>query len=161
MHFYIEHKNENNEWEYTYLSDKDGDPITYYYRNYLLFGLLAEVRAMGVPGFTKSYCQLPGDISKEVAKEWDEWEKSAHSTVWYSLSELNMFLKYLELQAEFEEFKCNVKNDDDENYWLEEGYAETKESIDTLSKFINFIQMVLYYNNIFGDDARVILWFDN
>lgn len=164
MHFYIEYKNKNNEWEYLYLADKEGNPIAYYYRNYLLFGLLAEVRAMGVDNFTKSNRQMPNDISKEITEEWNTWKDHSHSSTWYTLSELDMFLQHLNLQVEFEKYKLdNLKNvSEDELDWQRQSYLETKESAEILSTFINFIKIVLFHNDVFEEEnVRIILWFDN
>lgn len=165
MHFYVEYKDDKGEWKYISLLDNDGDPISYYYRNYQLFGLLAEVRALGIPGFTKEHCSVPADLSEEVKKEWQHWEDDAHSFTLYYLSELHMFIKYLQLETEKEKLQYNfnkiVNNEDD--IYLGESIHETVESYKILENFGYFINLVLYFNNVYVDDnnVRIIMWFDN
>ncbi len=71
------------EWNRSEYGDQ---PITS--RNYGLFGWLADVRNYSrVPAISQPR-GVPNDVSKEVAKEINEWDGDGHSHSWLLLSEM-------------------------------------------------------------------------
>lgn len=156
IHIYVEKLNDNNEWEYIYMKDKDGDTVTWYPRDYTLFGLLAEVRREGYDDLTKVR-GLPYNMSDEVNQAYEEYKDDYHSATWYMLSELDSMKQYLIMKRE----NIILSNllAQEEKVQLKEEYESI---IGSLTSFCNAIEFICSTNFTYSPDkARVIVWFDN
>jgi hypothetical protein len=79
IHSYVEIRN-GNQWESSLNEVFD-------YRNYGLFGFLADVRNYSHSPVIAEPRGLPDDVSPELRAEYDEWG-DCHSTSWLTLAEL-------------------------------------------------------------------------
>lgn len=163
MHVFVEKKNNNNEWEYIYLKNKEDDIVQCYFRNYLLFGALANVRAPEVIGFTKANRGLPDNVSQEIYNKYEE-VSYFHNVTWYSFSELRMFKQYIEKDLEIskEKFEIAKQNNANDLEWIEEDYYWNKDLAEAFNNFLFFLSIIADFNYVYNDDIlRVIVWFDN
>lgn len=155
MHFYVEKINAENKWEYIYLTDKNGNIISYYSRNYQLFGLLGGVRAIEHNILTRVR-YLPFDVSDAVKEEHDKYEPDCHHSTWYTLSELYFMKEYLKLEQ-----KNMLLSDYDEETKEEMNY-EYDSLLTSLQNFCTIIDFIAdTYWSFDPEKTRVILWFDN
>lgn len=165
IYVYVEKRNKNNnEWEYIFLKNKEDEIIDYYYRNSILFGALAGVRAPEVDGFTKENRGFPLNMSAAVKAKYEKNAKYYYGMTWYSVAELNMFMKYIEQMYKNakKEFKQAQKTDANNLEWKEEDYYYWKDVKQGMKNFLSFIELIADYNSAYSaDDVRVIMWFDN
>lgn len=164
IHVYVEKYNkENNEWEYIFVKNAQDQKVDWYYRNYVLFGMLAEVRAMGIPGYTEVR-GLPHDVSTDVLEKYKEWEEDFHSVTWYSKDELYKMLQYIKKEKEIKELKyenMKLKNEDEEKLeYMKIIIEESEEEYAILQCFNDYIDFICEANWAYGD-IRVIVWFDS
>lgn len=151
IHFFTEKYNkESNQWEYICLRDKDENIINWYVRNYELFGMLAGVRADELDGFTQVK-GLPRDFDESLTKVYDN-NDYFHSATWYTMAELLLGKKCLELTIK----EKQLKNEDAGLI------VELEYSLEVFKHFIYFIDLIAYYNGAYdANDVRVTVWFDN
>ena len=115
-------------------------------RDYELFSLLAGVRGWYEPF---DFCRgLPDSVSSKIEAEHAGWGMDCHSTSWYDLCELNLFIK---------EFKLNNAETEVEK---EEGM------IPRLEKFwegiVNYLEFAgEFVWDIKPNKYRIVFWFDN
>lgn len=166
IHVYIEAVNNDGEWEEIYLLDKDGDKVTWYPRDYSLFGLLGEVRGEGIEGYTQVMSGLPYDVSETILNEYKKYESSFFGATYYSLRDLCLFVQHLEEQInnlmkdyQLALFACKDKE------WAGNIAEEIKlyeEYKGALVPFVSWITHVAYFNAFFStNQVRTIIWFDN
>lgn len=72
-----------------YEAIRDVSPFDY--RNYGLYGWLADVRNYSAVTPIAAKRGLPDDMSADVREEYELWEMDAHSASWLALSELLAF----------------------------------------------------------------------
>lgn len=156
IHFYIEKLNDNNKWEYIYIKNKDDEIVTWYPRDYKLFGLLAGVRGDTYDDLTKIR-GLPYNMSSEVNTTYEKYKDDYHSATWYMLSELYSMKRYLEVKKE------NILLSD---LYTPENKAALKEEYDSLihslHNFCNTVDFIGTTHSTYSfDKVRAIIWFDN
>lgn len=135
------------DWSRNYFKKDFGDrPINW--RDYSLYGWLADVRNYScVPAISQPR-GIPDDVSPEVAQEINNWADDGHSHSWLSLSEL--------LAVDYEKV-LNPRNgaafaDEGEGMHitlrehLSERYFRVLETLKTLGS---------------PDDVRIVFWFDS
>ena len=156
IHMYVEKLNNDNEWEYIYIKDKDNNIVAWYPRDYTLFGLLAEVRREGYDDLTKVQ-GLPYNMSDEVNQAYEEYKDDYHSATWYMLSELDSMRQYLIMKRE--NIILSNLHAQEEKVQLKEEYESI---IGSLTSFCNAVEFICSTNSAYSPDkARVIVWFDN
>lgn len=147
-----------DDWDKNYFKKDFGDrPINW--RDYSLYGWLADVRNYScVPAISQPR-GIPDDVSPEVAQENNDWADDGHSRSWLSLAEL--------LATDYEQvfWDRRVTKQTSPNSWngaaladegegkhitlrehLSEGYFRVLETLKTLGN---------------PDDVRIVFWFDN
>lgn len=147
-----------DDWDKNYFKKDFGDrPINW--RDYSLYGWLADVRNYScVPAISQPR-GIPDDVSPEVAQENNDWADDGHSHSWLSLAEL--------LTVDYEQvfWDRRVTRQEAPNFWngaalanegegkhitlrehLSEGYFRVLETLKTLGS---------------PDDVRIVFWFDN
>lgn len=165
IHVYLEAKNEKGDWEYIYVSDKNNDKITYYHRNYLLFGMLAKVRSISDCPYTKDFRGLPSDVTEEVIKEYNG--DCYHSATWYSMAELKLIYEWAKQKYDDDKntqllWKLNCTTFEPDVYEdILEMFEEHEYEFYAISNFLDFCEFIFDCNWIFSDEKRVIIWFDN
>lgn len=107
---------------------------THIWRDYCLFGALADVRR-SYPGLSKDPLGVPDDVSAEVASAYKQQEGDAHSASHATLEELELLTLASTLHAEA----------------IEHSVA---------SSLRDFIK-TLFPDNPDPDTYRVVFWFDN
>ncbi len=147
-----------DDWDRNYFKKDFGDsPINW--RDYSLYGWLADVRNYScVPAISQPR-GIPDDVSPEVAQENNDWADDGHSHSWLSLAEL------LAVNYETVFWDRRVTRQEAPNFWngaalanegegkhitlrehLSEGYFRVLETLKTLGN---------------PDDVRIVFWFDN
>lgn len=105
-------------------------------RNYILFGVLADIRYNSEYGPIVPFRGIPKDASYEVLLKWDEERRYCHSPSWVTLEELENAVK------------DNRRND------------QEKASLSNLINGINFM-LSATYNYPLASNVRYVFWFDN
>lgn len=103
-------------------------------RNYMLFGLLAEVRSKVSLAFTAR--GLPDDVSEQIQLESNEWDSDGHTHSWLDLRELHE--KQTELLLSSEQL--------------------TQECLTCLQKFLGELE---WPKDVSPQNCRIVFWFDN
>lgn len=154
INFYVEKYNkESNKWEYIYILDKDKEIIDWYPRDYDLFGILANVRGEVLRGFTQEK-GLPETADPAILKEYDCGY--FYGATWYTMSELLIGKKFLELKIREQWLKYKLTCEDIETI------EEIEYTLASFNNFISLVDMVAYYNAAYdSDNIRVIVWFDD
>lgn len=175
IHAYIEVKNPDTDgWEFLSLYKKaDGEvkPIDFYDgRDYILFGKLAGVRAIGVDPIAPRR-GLPESLSEEVKTFYNEGEGYFHSETWYDFAELRAaagynqeMYKHLfdEIVGYFEGLDADAITDTEE--YITEMLREERDNMERLREFVADIERVLdayWFFNTDPGQIRIIMWFDN
>lgn len=173
IHIRTEVKQDNGLWVLADLFDKDGDVTEVYTgRNYRLFSILADVRNYNRIKPISNLRGIPEDCSDETLKSYKDWDMDAHSATWYTLRELEDYLKEnpktkysgmitLEQSAsldmgEFPESWCRYTNA--EGYVYREWESEETQ----LTILIANIKDRADHKWVWDSDrVRIIFWFDN
>lgn len=166
IHVYLERKNDMEDWEHIYVSDRRGTKVDSYTRDYLLFGLLGGVRHDGC-NCTHDYRGLPQDISNEINKEYQSWDGDAHSATWYNYNELIIMRDYL--KGKVQEAKQKILkvellsgNVIDEKHDLSYKLEDALSKYVTVRDFIQFCDFIYDCNWVCNfEERRVIIWFDS
>lgn len=126
------------------------------WRNYGMFGFLADVRNYpAVPPISKSR-GIPVDVSAEVAENYENWGSDAHSASWLSVEELTAF----NYDAKMEDRR--VTRQIGVNSWDGGCTADPGEGEETT--FREFLGETFFADIQKLKDAgadRIIFWFDN
>lgn len=153
IHSYAEVRR-NGRWEpVSGQQFSDGDE-PFGWRNYGMFGFLADVRNYSYVPVIAERRGIPGDVSAEVLDDYHWWTGNAHSATWLTLAEL---LAYDYDQTFWDR---RVTRNGDGAALAEEGEGEHV----TLREFLSegFFADLETLRGL-GDpaDVRVVLWFDN
>lgn len=171
IHSYVEVK-KNNKWQVPeppiFEYDDIGKRIygkthhnhPFEWRNYGVFGFLADVRNYSrVPSITAKR-GIPDDVSGEVKAELESWDSDAHSCSWLSLKELTEF----DYDATFEDRRTTRQTGP--NSW--NGAALADEGDGEVVTFREFLGQP-FFRDLEAmkelakstEDVRIVFWFDN
>ena len=133
IHVFREVQRNNNQWAcLEEMQDEDYIPGIYIPRNYMLFGLLAEVREEVPLAFP--YRGIPDDVSPEVKQESDYMGCDCHTPSWLELEEMKRKQTELLLSSEPHAQEC-------------------------LEYLQEFMASLTWPDN--AKNCRVVFWFDN
>ncbi|WP_328439146.1 hypothetical protein [Nocardia puris] len=145
IHAYLERHN-GQRWEYV----ADAFDV----RQYGLFGWLADVRNYSAVPPISPPCGLPGDVTRRVRRDYEEWGFDAHTASWHLLEGLLAF----DYDATFEDRRVRLGND----------YGHTAEpgggKVVTYREFLGgwyFAELERLKLLADGAPARLVFWFDN
>jgi len=148
IHAYAERYN-GKYWEYAGVEP-------FQYRNYGLFGFLADVRNYSHVTPLDKPRGLPSELSLDTKWGADKWEGDGHSYSWFSLSEL--------LTHDYDKvfWDRRITRGNDGAALAKEGEGENV----TLRKFLGedyfrSLQIMLAAGDGDANKVRVIFWFDN
>jgi hypothetical protein len=143
IHSYAE-KRVNGKWELIPFEPFD-------WRNYGMYGFLADVRNYSdVPPLAKPR-GLPDDVSADVKAESDHWDCDGHSHSWLSVGELSAF----DYDAAVEDRRITVGND---------GGCTAKPGGGEMTTWRNFLDTGFFRDleRLKAEGAeRIVFWFDN
>lgn len=149
IHSYAE-KRINGKWESVGFSP-------FNWRQYGMYGFLANVRNYSAVPPLAEQRGLPADISSEVREEADTWSGDAHSHSWLSTAELTAF----DYDAKVEDRRVTRQvgpNAWDGGQTCAPGEGETETWREFLGpEFFRDLDRLREY----GLDTRVVFWFDN
>lgn len=155
IHSYVEQRVSNG-WTRAHwgVTDKYGECEPFRDRIYAVFGWLADVRNYSaVPPISKPR-GLPGDVSPDVLREYEEWGLDAHSASWLSVDELLAF-DYIET---FEDRRVTRGNDG--GVTAEPGDGRLVSYREFLGhSFFEDLERLAEFNKV--APTRVVFWFDN
>lgn len=149
IHAYAERKAENGQFEVV-------DVAPFEWRNYGVFGWLADARNYSAVTPISKPRGIPDDISAPVRESYAGWDTDAHSASWLSIAELLA----VDYEQAVENRRCTVQtgpNSYNGGATCEPGRGD----IYTLREFLgqSFFDD-LYEMQSSGVD-RVVFWFDN
>jgi hypothetical protein len=124
------------------------------WRDYGLFGFLADVRNYSRSPVIAEPRGIPDDVSPEVLGEYDEWGVDAHTPTWLTAAEL---LAY-DYDAVF--WDRRVTKNGNGAALAEEGEGEDRTLRDLLGTgYFGDLDQLAKLG--MPDDVRVVFWFDN
>lgn len=168
IHIRTEVKISGNKWIAADLP-KEG---VYTGRSYTLFSILADVRNYNGIKPIANLRGIPDDCCKETLKDYKDWEMDSHSATWYTLRELENYLRENPKTKHsgmitLEQSEA-LNRGDIPDYWCRytnaEGYVfrEWEANETQLPILIDNVKdraKRKYVNN--GDYIRIVFWFDN
>ena len=121
------------------------------YRSYSLFAVLADVRnGRGYP-YISLPKGLPGDVTKYVEEEYDDWGFDAHSCSYLTMREIVEFHEKEEPKNEFG------------GYILEPLIERLRQRADELYILYDFEMKRPFADEVLKkmENIRIVFWFDN
>lgn len=153
IHTFVERRDEAGQWQVV-----DG-LAPFDWRNYGMYGFLADVRNYSAVPSIAEERGLPDDISVEVRDEYALWIDDAHTASWLSVNELADF-DYTQTVND-----RRVTRQTGPNSWdggvtgaPEEGTVKTYHEL-LGQAFLDDVEQLRSLGD--PEDVRVVFWFDN